>query len=265
MRFVGRDTREPSPFSYELLNANPYAFLDGAPLEERRVRAVATRRTLSSDELRDLASFDPAAIAQVRARSLAAGARRRRTARRAVEPGGDRRAGSGALGGLARRLDRAGPRHARRAGRPERPVDRGRELAGLAGRVSRRRRPIRRSTLPERLRTESPRHEAITALVRGRVEHSGPTTAAEIGEFLGLRADTVAGVARSPGRARRRAARQLSRSRAGLGKPTATARPVVRPAAVGADSSAHARRACGSRFGRSSRASLCTFWRAIIA
>ncbi len=66
VRFVGRDTREPSPFSYELLNANPYAFLDGAPLEERRVRAVATRRTLSPDDLRDLARLDPDATAQVR-------------------------------------------------------------------------------------------------------------------------------------------------------------------------------------------------------
>ena len=60
-----RDTREPSPFSYELLNANPYAFLDGAPLEERRARAVATRRTLSTEDLRDLARLDPEAIAQV--------------------------------------------------------------------------------------------------------------------------------------------------------------------------------------------------------
>ena len=66
VRFVGRDTREPSPFSYELLNANPYAFLDGAPLEERRARAVATRRTLSTDDVRDLARLDPEAIAQVR-------------------------------------------------------------------------------------------------------------------------------------------------------------------------------------------------------
>lgn len=64
---VSRDTREPSPFSYEILNANPYAFLDDAPLEERRARAVATRRTLDVDAMRDLARLDPAAIAQVRA------------------------------------------------------------------------------------------------------------------------------------------------------------------------------------------------------
>lgn len=63
---VGRDTREPSPFSHELLNANPYAFLDDAPLEERRARAVATRRSFSPEDVRDLARLDPEAIAQVR-------------------------------------------------------------------------------------------------------------------------------------------------------------------------------------------------------
>ena len=42
--FVPRDTREPSPFSYELLNSNPYAFLDGGELQDRRARAVSTRR-----------------------------------------------------------------------------------------------------------------------------------------------------------------------------------------------------------------------------
>lgn len=67
IELIPRDTREPSPFSYEILNANPYAFLDDAPLEERRARAVATRRTLDVDALRDLARLDPDAIAQVRA------------------------------------------------------------------------------------------------------------------------------------------------------------------------------------------------------
>jgi ATP-dependent Lhr-like helicase len=65
VQLVARDTREPSPFSYEILNANPYAFLDGAPLEERRARAVATRRTLELDTLADLTRLDPEAIAQV--------------------------------------------------------------------------------------------------------------------------------------------------------------------------------------------------------
>ncbi len=67
IELIARDTREPSPFSYERLNAQPYAFLDDAPLEERRARAVATRRTLKVDDVRDLGRLDSAAIAQVRA------------------------------------------------------------------------------------------------------------------------------------------------------------------------------------------------------
>lgn len=67
IEFVGIDTREPSPFAYELVNANPYAFLDDAPLEERRARAVATRRGLTVDAVRDLGKLEPAAIEQVRA------------------------------------------------------------------------------------------------------------------------------------------------------------------------------------------------------
>ncbi len=67
IELIARDTREPSPFSYERLNAYPYSFLDDAPLEERRTRAVATRRTLNVQEMRDLGRLDSAAIAQVRA------------------------------------------------------------------------------------------------------------------------------------------------------------------------------------------------------
>ncbi|MGH9340753.1 MAG: DEAD/DEAH box helicase [Acidobacteriota bacterium] len=64
IRCVAMDTREPSPFSHEIVNANVYAFLDDAPLEERRARAVQTRRTLPSSE-EDLATLDPDAIRQV--------------------------------------------------------------------------------------------------------------------------------------------------------------------------------------------------------
>ncbi|MFM9965046.1 MAG: DEAD/DEAH box helicase [Planctomycetaceae bacterium] len=65
IELIARDTREPSPFCYELLNANPYAFLDGGEVQERRARAVANRRTLNPDDVRDLAKLDPAAIEQV--------------------------------------------------------------------------------------------------------------------------------------------------------------------------------------------------------
>ena len=49
VKTVSIDTAEPSPFSHEILNANPYAYLDDAPLEERRARAVQMRRTLGPD------------------------------------------------------------------------------------------------------------------------------------------------------------------------------------------------------------------------
>jgi ATP-dependent Lhr-like helicase len=61
------DTPEPSPFSHEILNANPYAYLDDAPLEERRARMVQMRRTLPSDYADGAAALDPEAIAQVAA------------------------------------------------------------------------------------------------------------------------------------------------------------------------------------------------------
>jgi ATP-dependent Lhr-like helicase len=60
------DTPVPSQFSHEILNANPYAYLDDAPLEERRARAVEMRRMLPQSVLEDVGKLDPAAIQQVR-------------------------------------------------------------------------------------------------------------------------------------------------------------------------------------------------------
>ncbi len=65
---VSIDTAEPSPFSQEILNANPYAFLDDAPLEERRARAVQMRRSLGSS-VDEVGALDPAAIAEVASES----------------------------------------------------------------------------------------------------------------------------------------------------------------------------------------------------
>ncbi|HET8824365.1 MAG TPA: DEAD/DEAH box helicase, partial [Terriglobales bacterium] len=50
-----------------ILNANPYAYLDDAPLEERRARAVEMRRILPESVLEEVGKLDPAAIDQVRA------------------------------------------------------------------------------------------------------------------------------------------------------------------------------------------------------
>jgi len=59
------DTPTPSVFSHELLNANPYAYLDDAPLEERRARAVDMRRILPESLLQEIGKLDPAAISEV--------------------------------------------------------------------------------------------------------------------------------------------------------------------------------------------------------
>jgi len=59
------DTPVPSQFSHEILNANPYAYLDDAPLEERRARAVEMRRVLPDAVLGEIGRLDPAAIAEV--------------------------------------------------------------------------------------------------------------------------------------------------------------------------------------------------------
>ena len=60
---------QASPFSHEILNANPYAFLDDAPLEERRTRAVQLRQRLGSDVTGGDGVLDLAAIEQISAES----------------------------------------------------------------------------------------------------------------------------------------------------------------------------------------------------
>ncbi|HWA78034.1 MAG TPA: DEAD/DEAH box helicase [Polyangiaceae bacterium] len=66
VRLHFRETTEPSPLAHEILNSRPYTFLDDAPLEERRTRAVQLRRGLPV-EARALGALDPEAIARVRA------------------------------------------------------------------------------------------------------------------------------------------------------------------------------------------------------
>ena len=63
---IARDVVEPSPFSAEILTARNYAFLDGAPAEERRTRAVISRRWLDPESTSDLGQLDLAAIDRVR-------------------------------------------------------------------------------------------------------------------------------------------------------------------------------------------------------
>ena len=66
IKTVARDTPEPSVLSHELLNSAVYTFLDDAPLEERRTRAVHTRRSTEVRDADDLGALDAAAIERVR-------------------------------------------------------------------------------------------------------------------------------------------------------------------------------------------------------
>jgi ATP-dependent Lhr-like helicase len=66
IRTIARDLTEPSPLALEVLSARPYAFLDDAPLEERRTQAVMSRRWLDPQSAADLGRLDPEAIRRVR-------------------------------------------------------------------------------------------------------------------------------------------------------------------------------------------------------
>ena len=66
VRVTGRELTMPSPFALEILSARPYAFLDDAPLEERRTQAVVSRRWLDPESAADIGRLDPEAIARVK-------------------------------------------------------------------------------------------------------------------------------------------------------------------------------------------------------
>ena len=65
VRLLSRDLPAPSPLAMEILNARPYAFLDDAPLEERRTQAVQSRRWTEAASTDDLGALDAGAIASV--------------------------------------------------------------------------------------------------------------------------------------------------------------------------------------------------------
>ncbi|HKD54132.1 MAG TPA: DEAD/DEAH box helicase [Steroidobacteraceae bacterium] len=66
IQVIARDLTEPSPLALEVLSARPYAYLDDAPLEERRTQAVVSRRWLDPQSAADIGKLDAAAIARVR-------------------------------------------------------------------------------------------------------------------------------------------------------------------------------------------------------
>ena len=66
IKVIARDLTEPSPLALEILSARPYAYLDDAPLEERRTQAVMARRWMDAETAADLGKLDADAIRRVR-------------------------------------------------------------------------------------------------------------------------------------------------------------------------------------------------------
>lgn len=199
---LARDVTEPSPLAHEILSAKPYAFLDDAPLEERRTQAVMMRRWLDPESASDIGALDPAAIQQVIDEA--------RPEPRDADELHDALVIHGCLTEAeARGTARTTPGAAER---PEAAVD----LAALLGTLQAARRAARWKTgggvlwvpaervaqwravhesaicepelsLPDRQRGETwTREAALVELVRGRMELVGPATAQEIALALGV-------------------------------------------------------------------------------
>jgi ATP-dependent Lhr-like helicase len=196
IRLHARDVTEPSPFSHEVLNAKPYAFLDDAPLEERRARALSLRRTLPEHQ-RDLGALDPDAIARVVAEAR-------------PEPRDADELHDVLLGLIVTPIDTAwadGLAELVRAGRADRVAttgDAGRDGRGspLAFAVEHARTiealypGAPRRDLPPHLDGPCPaREDAVLAVVRGHAEVSGPFTASLLASRLGLEDWEVASAA----------------------------------------------------------------------
>ena len=188
---VAVDLPEPSVFAHAMLNSAPYTYLDEAPLEERRARAVSVRRTLPPADAANLGALDAAAISQTIADA--------RPDLREPEELHDALLQLGflpldvpeAVMPLVRADWLAGLIEDRRAAVTQ--VN-GRTLAYAAERV-----PLMRALFPSAELTlvalpgDGPVEEELAArsVVRGWMEILGPTTALEVAGLLGLSPGTT--------------------------------------------------------------------------
>ena len=189
------DTPAPSVFSHEILNSNPYAYLDDAPLEERRARAVEMRRSLPEAVLEEIGRLDPAAIAQTREEAWPDVRDADELAdtlvtlvalpESFVTPGGE--TVSARWGGYFRQL--ASERRAARALQDGAAFWVGAEKLGTFLAVC----PTSQvENDVARLDGSAPaREEAIWEMVRGWMGHAGPVTANSLAEILRLPASEV--------------------------------------------------------------------------
>ena len=206
IRVVARDLTEPSPLAAEVLDARPYAFLDDAPLEERRARAVTMRRGLDPASAADIGRLDADAIDRVCDEAwpdaatpdevhdalvvLGFATTAEAIAGRTADPADvARKLASGEHSGWSAHLDAlvASGRATRFRTPGGGPVlwcaaERLAEIeAALGG--GRADPPL---ALPEELRTASGRDAALAELLRARLGCLGPVTAARLASDLGL-------------------------------------------------------------------------------
>jgi ATP-dependent Lhr-like helicase len=183
VRVHARDTTEPSVLCHEILNGRPYTFLDNAPLEERRTRAISLRRGLPEDG-RDLAQLDPEAIAKVRREAL-------------PEPRDVDEVHDLLLASVLRRPEPSWEEWFEALVRRGRAASvetawGSRWLAAESAPAVAALHPGARITpelvLPEALRAEAPTaEEAAIAAVRGHLEFCGPVSLPELAEAVALR------------------------------------------------------------------------------
>ena len=192
LKCIARDLSEPSPLAYEILNARPYAFLDDAPLEERRTQAVVQRRWLPPSAARSLGALDPAAVQRV-VDDCALDPRDADELHDALLLHGSVPASEGHAGGFSPLFESLCEQ-----GRATLLTLPGAALWVAAERISLWQLLLGACALsPPLLQPAavslklSTREDALREVTRGRLEAVGPTTAAELACALGLSVDDV--------------------------------------------------------------------------
>src|SRR6195256_516007 len=190
---VARDTTEPSPLAHEVINAKPYAFLDDAPLEERRTQAVITRRGLDVKTAEELGKLDQAAIDRVKDEAWPDAS------------SADELHDALLVMGCLPETEGAGSGERSWTSHFAALVDQGRATVLSTPRlwIAAERLPLLEAVfpgaqcapalnVPERDRAKAwTREDAVRELVRGRLEAVGPTTAADLDRSLGVAVEDV--------------------------------------------------------------------------
>ncbi len=192
LTLLARDLTEPSPLAQEILNAKPYAFLDDAPLEERRTQAVMSRRWLDPSQASDLGALDQSAIDRVRGEAWPEprDADELHDALLMHNCMTDDEAGTGEWHGWLHDLEASG--RVARLILAERTLWTATERFPLVQAAWPQGSTPTEVTVPDRHRREVwTREDATREVVRGRLQASGPVTASSIGRVLGLERNLV--------------------------------------------------------------------------